>query len=123
MIEKYDSLSDEQKAWCDRLKAALPNWKIKVDQTLTDGEVLPFCGGIEIVHTPGHTPGHICLFLRKSRIMVGGDALNIADGKMTGPNPQHTYDIELGNRSFEKVKAFDLTGLVSYHCGYLEFKQ
>jgi glyoxylase-like metal-dependent hydrolase (beta-lactamase superfamily II) len=104
------------------LKAALPNRRITIDQTVTDRELLSFCGGIEIVHTPGHTPGHICLFLRESRIMVGGDALNIADGQMTGPNPQHTYDIELGLKSLKKVEGFDMNGMISYHCGYLNMK-
>ena len=120
MLDKYDSLDDGTKAWCDKMMAALPNWRIMTDQFLTDREVLPYCGGIEIVHTPGHTPGHICLYLRESRIMVGGDALNIADGQMTGPNPQHTYDMELGLKSLEKAKSFDISGLISYHCGFLK---
>ncbi|MCL2775900.1 MAG: MBL fold metallo-hydrolase [Oscillospiraceae bacterium] len=119
MLEKYDSLPDEQKAWCDMLKAGFSNRNITVNQTVKDGDVLPFCGGIEVVYTPGHTPGHMCLYLRESRIMVGGDALNIKDGQMTGPNPQHTYDMELGRKSLEKSKTFDISGLVSYHCGYL----
>lgn len=118
MLEKYDTLSDDQKAWCDRLKVGFANRSVPITHHLTDGEVLAICGGIEVFHAPGHTPGHICLFLRGSRIMVGGDALNIADGQLTGPNPQYTYDIELGLRSFEKAKAFDMRGVVSYHCGY-----
>ena len=123
MFDKYDSLDDGQKAWCDNMRAALPNWRITADQTVTDGEILPFCGGIEIVHTPGHTPGHICLYLRESKIMVGGDALNIADSQMIGPNPQHTYDMELGMKSLEKTRAFDICGLISYHCGFLEMQK
>jgi glyoxylase-like metal-dependent hydrolase (beta-lactamase superfamily II) len=123
MVEKYDSLNDGQKAWCDKMRAALPNRRIETDQTVTDGEVLPYCGGIEIVHSPGHTPGHICLFLRESRIMVGGDAINIADGKTAGPNPQHTFDMELGLKSLEKIKAFPMKALISYHCGYLDLSK
>ena len=120
MIDRYDSLDEGQKAWCDKMKAALPNFRITTNQTVTDGDVLPMCGGIEIVHMPGHTPGHICLFLRESHIMVGGDALNIGDGQMTGPNPQHTYDMELGTKSFEKAKKYDMRGMISYHCGFLK---
>ncbi len=30
---------------------------------------------LEVIHTPGHTPGSICLFDRKSRILFSGDTL------------------------------------------------
>ena len=73
-----------------------------------------------MIHTPGHTPGHICLFLRESGVLIGGDALNIQNGELTGPNPQHTYDMELGLKSAEKVKRFPFKALVTYHGGYLK---
>ena len=40
---------------------------------LRDGEVLP--GGVRIVHTPGHSPGHVSLLLEDSGILITGDAL------------------------------------------------
>ena len=40
-----------------------------------DGAVLPVAGGITVVHTPGHTPGH-CSFLHPSSgLLVTGDAI------------------------------------------------
>jgi hypothetical protein len=30
---------------------------VRVAETFTDGQVIPFAGGIEVVHTPGHSPG------------------------------------------------------------------
>ena len=122
MLKQYDSLPADRKAWCDNLKQKFPGLTVPVTHTLSDGEVLPLCGGIEVIHTPGHTPGHICLFLRKSKILVTGDALNVADGKLTGPNPQHTYDMELGLRSVEKTKKSPFTAVVSHHGGYLKLK-
>jgi glyoxylase-like metal-dependent hydrolase (beta-lactamase superfamily II) len=97
-----------------------PSQNIHVDQTVADGDVLPFCNGIEVVHTPGHTPGSICLLLRDSGTMVCGDALNIADGQIIGPNPQYTQDMNLGLKSVEKIKALHPDAIVSYHCGYLK---
>lgn len=34
---------------------------------------------LEVVHTPGHTPGSICLYERKRRFLISGDTL-FADG-------------------------------------------
>jgi glyoxylase-like metal-dependent hydrolase (beta-lactamase superfamily II) len=28
---------------------------VAIDQPLTDGEILPIAGGIEVIHTPGHS--------------------------------------------------------------------
>jgi len=47
--------------------------KGKVDELLIDNQELPYCGGIRVIHTPGHTPGHISLYLKQSKILVAGD--------------------------------------------------
>ena len=48
---------------------------VEVDATFVDGEVLPLAGGLHVVHTPGHTPGH-CSFLHPgSGVLLTADAL------------------------------------------------
>ena len=47
-----------------------------VDTQLTGGEVLKSLGGLEVIHTPGHTPGSISLFSAQNRLLIVGDALN-----------------------------------------------
>ena len=34
----------------------------QVDEILTDGQVLPVLGGLRVLDTAGHTPGHISFF-------------------------------------------------------------
>ena len=46
---------------------------VAIDQPLTDGEVLPIAGGIEVVHTPGHCAGHVALLWRPGRMLFAGD--------------------------------------------------
>jgi glyoxylase-like metal-dependent hydrolase (beta-lactamase superfamily II) len=50
-----------------------------VDHELTDQQVLPLAGGIEVLHTPGHTLGHVSFLLQRDRrtLFVGDAALNI----------------------------------------------
>jgi len=120
MVDKYDSLSPEEKEGVNQAKEMYKNLQVKFDQELQDKDVLPICGGIEVVHTPGHTPGHITLFLQQSRIMVTGDGANVTDGQISGPNPVHTLDMELATKSLCKIKEYPLAGIVAYHGGYLK---
>ena len=63
-----------------RLMARLPGRvkgfaRVGVDETFEDGDVLPLAGGITVVHTPGHTPGH-CSFLHPSSgVLITADAI------------------------------------------------
>lgn len=48
----------------------------RVDRWVADGEVLPLGSKrIEVIHTPGHTPGGCCLLLRDDKVLVTGDTL------------------------------------------------
>ena len=45
---------------------------ISVDEQLQDGDMI---GSLKIIHTPGHTPGHISLYSEKHKILFGADCL------------------------------------------------
>ena len=42
---------------------------------LEDGEVLPVSGGLRVVHTPGHSPGHVSLLVESTGTLITGDAI------------------------------------------------
>ena len=46
---------------------------VPIDQPLQHGEVLPLAGGLEVIHTPGHSAGHICLLLRQEGLLLAAD--------------------------------------------------
>jgi glyoxylase-like metal-dependent hydrolase (beta-lactamase superfamily II) len=88
-----------------------------VDRTVTDGEVLPYCGGITVIHTPGHTMGHISLYHNGTKTLITGDELLIIDGKLSGPNPRFTYDMNLATASLKKLSTYDVETVICYHGG------
>jgi len=49
--------------------------KVTVGEELTEGQVVPFAGGIRVVHTPGHSPGHASYLLEESGVLITGDAI------------------------------------------------
>ena len=55
--------------------------------------------------------------------MACGDGANIFDGQISGPNPIHTHDMPLALSSLEKMKSYDMSGIVAYHGGYLSMKK
>jgi len=118
-LAKYDTLSAEMRERCDWQKDYYSKNRIIIDQTLNDEDILPVCGGIKVIHTPGHTPGHIVLYFQESRIVVCGDAANIEDNQLTGANPIHTYDINQADLSLNKIKSTNLSGAVTYHGGFI----
>lgn len=46
---------------------------VVIDQPLTDGEILPIAGGIEVIHIPGHCAGQVALLWRPGRMLFAGD--------------------------------------------------
>lgn len=42
---------------------------------LVDGKVLDEGSGLRVVHTPGHSPGHVALLHESTRTLVTGDAI------------------------------------------------
>ena len=47
-----------------------------------DGDVLPVLGGLRVIHTPGHTPGSICLYAPRDRLLFVGDVLQCRCGRV-----------------------------------------
>jgi glyoxylase-like metal-dependent hydrolase (beta-lactamase superfamily II) len=112
------SLPEDQRQQMEKMaKETMQYSKVKVDKTVKDGEVLPYCGGITVIHTPGHTPGHICLYLNQSRTLIAGDALDVNEGQLNGPRPGLSADETLANKSVKKFTQYDIETVICYHGG------
>ncbi|HJU51342.1 MAG TPA: MBL fold metallo-hydrolase [Acidimicrobiia bacterium] len=59
--------------------------------------------GLDVVGTPGHTAGHICLLDPVASVLVAGDALVGAEGGVVAPDPQFSSDHDEALRSVEKL--------------------
>jgi glyoxylase-like metal-dependent hydrolase (beta-lactamase superfamily II) len=109
------TLPAEQRDAMRRLFASPP--RVKVTRALIDGEKLPYGGGIVVIHTPGHTPGHISLFITKERILISGDALRAENGVLQGPSPTATLDLAAATVSLRKLLDYPIDRVLCYHGG------
>lgn len=114
----YDSLPDEQKEGALNFHKMLESIdSVDVDVTLNDGDIFDWCGGVEIVETPGHMPGHISIYVKESKTLIAGDALVIDNGKLEIANPQYTLDMREAKKSINKLLNYDIDKIICYHGG------
>jgi len=115
-----EKLPQEQKAFgqafCRILKNVQP---APVNLEVFDGDRFNWCGGCTIVGTPGHTPGHISLFLEQQKIMITGDAAVIEQGNLVVANPQYALNLEMAEASLAKIQSFGAKKFICYHGGVL----
>jgi len=72
--------------------------------------------GLQIIDTPGHTPGHIAVFdPAGGGLLLAGDALNGADGGVIGANPNFTSDMVAADESIGKLAALTFDTVVFGH--------
>jgi glyoxylase-like metal-dependent hydrolase (beta-lactamase superfamily II) len=109
-----EHLRPETKLFQDSLAALKP---VKVDIALRGGDLFPWCGGTEIIATPGHMPGHISLYVRRRRTVVTGDALVAVNGKLRMANPNYAMDIKEAKASARKLSGLDADRFICYHGG------
>jgi glyoxylase-like metal-dependent hydrolase (beta-lactamase superfamily II) len=86
-----------------RLWAAAP---AAVDILVNDGDEIPALGGIKVLHTPGHTPGSICLFLQQEGIVIVGDVITHRFG-LSLPSKMFTVDMTQELQSIKRVVSLD----------------
>ncbi|MGD0032693.1 MBL fold metallo-hydrolase [Paenibacillus illinoisensis] len=102
-------------AQADQLLSQLP--EIEISRVLEDGDMLPLQGGIQVIHTPGHTPGHICLYFRESEFLLAADELRVVDDELVGPAPPATPDMPEALRSLKRLTGLKLNKVLCYHGG------
>ena len=97
-----------------------PLTPVAVNRTLGDGERLELAGGVEVIFTPGHTPGHISLYLARSRSLISGDALVSSGGQLAGPIARATPDLTKAHASVARLAKLDVNTILTYHGGVVE---
>jgi glyoxylase-like metal-dependent hydrolase (beta-lactamase superfamily II) len=76
--------------------------KVEVASTFQDGELLPIGGGLRVVHTPGHSPGHVSLLHEPTRVLITGDAIFNVRGLRYSPKTFCT-DITLSRDTADRL--------------------
>ncbi|WP_047865670.1 MBL fold metallo-hydrolase [Rubrobacter aplysinae] len=101
-----------------QMREAYEGWQPpRIHAPLRDEDRLDLAGGVLVIHTPGHTPGHVSLYLERTRTLIAGDALTSESGKLNDPNPRATPDMDTAWQSVQKLAELDVQNIVCYHGG------
>jgi glyoxylase-like metal-dependent hydrolase (beta-lactamase superfamily II) len=87
---------------------------VTVAEQFLDGSVLPVAGGLRVVHTPGHTPGHVSLLHEPTGVLITGDALFNVRGIRYSPGWFCT-DPELSRKSADVLGDLDFDLVAFMH--------
>jgi glyoxylase-like metal-dependent hydrolase (beta-lactamase superfamily II) len=82
---------------------------------IEDGDVLPILGGLQVVHTPGHTPGSVCLYARRDRVLFVGDTLQRRFGTVSFASSLYSDDIAAARLSVQRLASLDVNAVVFSH--------
>jgi glyoxylase-like metal-dependent hydrolase (beta-lactamase superfamily II) len=105
---RMKGLPEKEQARVRKLLASPP--RVHVDHVLGGGEELPFHGGITVIPSPGHTPGHVCYYLRAHSLLIAGDALRVEEGSLIGPSPLATPDMRKAVGSLANLLPYRIKG-------------
>ncbi|MDA1219017.1 MAG: MBL fold metallo-hydrolase [Chloroflexi bacterium] len=86
-----------------------------VDLPLSDGSRLDILGGMDIVHSPGHTPGSISLNFPEQGLLVVGDALEYRHGKLQLPSRYVSSNMQHAKESVRKLAQLNFEVLCFSH--------
>jgi glyoxylase-like metal-dependent hydrolase (beta-lactamase superfamily II) len=92
---------------------------LKVDRTITDGDTIDGTEfRLEVLHTPGHAPNHLCFFLDEERILFTGDT--ILDGMYSVVSPKSGGDMAKYLATLERLKKMRLAKIAPGHGDVIE---
>lgn len=85
---------------------------VKISEELKDNDIIPVAGGLQIIHTPGHTAGHIALLQKNEGVLIAGDLC----ANVMGLGLSTVYeDRNKGIKSIEKIIRSDFDKAVFGH--------
>lgn len=86
--------------------------QVKPDVLLEDGDTI---AGYHVIHTPGHTPGSICLYNPENKVLFAGDNIRLSKGKLESPGSRLLPEPDKYRESMKKIADLDMEVILTGH--------
>ncbi|WP_246942396.1 MBL fold metallo-hydrolase [Bacillus pinisoli] len=127
--ENYPPPNTGAEGLVSKLSPLFPRNSINISKNL---QILPQDGSIpvlpdwKVIHTPGHTPGHISLYREHDEVLIAGDAFVTVEQEslyevltqkqeMHGPPAYFTMDWQAASKSVKKLAALKPKTAITGH--------
>ena len=115
--QMLEHLPDDHKPWAESFIQSLKSiQRVPVDFVLEDGNEWE---GLQIIQTPGHTPGHISLYHAHEQTLIANDALVYENNLLDIANPQFALDLKEAVNSVIVISQLSIRTIHCYHGGSL----
>ena len=84
-------------------------------QPIEDGDILPMLGGLRVIHTPGHTPGSVCLYGARDKVLFVGDTLQRRFGRVSFASGLYSDDHAAAKSAVKRLVGLDVETVVFSH--------
>lgn len=91
--------------------------KVEIDEILKEGDLIPGFNEVSVIYTPGHTPGHLSLYIEREKVLIAGDAFIIKDGNISTTDSDLNFNDEEYYSSLKKIHNYDISEVICYHGG------
>ena len=89
------------------------------DRVIAEGDTIEGSEfGLEVLHTPGHAPNHVCFLLEEERVLFTGDT--VLSGMYSVVNPARGGDMAVYVRTLERLRKLRLRGIAPGHGDVIE---
>ena len=120
-VETLEKNLDKMDENCKKLyhffKTFFENNKINVDKVVKNGDVISKGEDMQVIATPGHTPGHMCLYIEKYKLLIAGDLLCLKDGNITLCPKELNYNNDMYLQSVNKIRDLEIEMIICFHGG------
>jgi glyoxylase-like metal-dependent hydrolase (beta-lactamase superfamily II) len=85
-------------------------------EKLKDHTVLPWCGGIELIHVPGHSEGNSSYYLKKYKTIIAGDTIfGDENGNLMPPPERYCLDVKQATAEIRRLLDYDFDVFIYTH--------
>jgi glyoxylase-like metal-dependent hydrolase (beta-lactamase superfamily II) len=88
---------------------------VHADELLADGQILPVLGGLHVLETFGHTPGHLSFFAPSAGILFCGDSIVSEETGLRGSRGANNWDQPMSDESVRRQAALGARVVCSGH--------
>jgi glyoxylase-like metal-dependent hydrolase (beta-lactamase superfamily II) len=90
---------------------------VESNKKLKDGDTIK---NLKVIHTPGHTPGHICLYDSKRKILFSADMFRVEKGKIKPSDESFVDNKEELEKSLVKISKLDFDVICPGHGDFVK---